>query len=379
MTASGAAPLGGRDPADFLAQHWQKRPLLIRRAVPGWTSPLSPDELAGLACEADVESRIVSRRRGRWEVRHGPFDEADFAALPKRDWTLLVQGVDRWVEAAAALRRRFRFVPDWRVDDVMVSYAPPGGGVGAHVDAYDVFLLQGMGRRRWRIGDRRLDDPQWLPDQPLKLLAGFVAAEEHVLDPGDMLYLPPGWAHDGIAEDECLTFSIGFRAPSTAELAGRFAMALSERFGEADRYADPDLAPSADPGRITPEAVAKVQALLRARLDDSAFVAGWLGTLVTEPKDERAPVRLGRTPPKALACASDARLAWTEGADGAITLFADGVAHPGLTGDAAALAHALCRDARIGGAALEAAFADAGATALLDDLRRAGTLAPARR
>jgi 50S ribosomal protein L16 3-hydroxylase len=379
MTGAGAPPLGGRDPAGFLAAHWQKRPLLIRGAMPGWKSPLTPDELAGLACEEEVESRIVSHARGRWSVRHGPFEEADFARLPTRDWTLLVQGVDRWIEPVAALRRRFRFVPDWRVDDVMVSYAPPGGGVGAHVDAYDVFLLQGLGRRRWRIGGRRLDDPAWLPDQPLKLLADFVPAEEHVLEEGDMLYLPPGWAHDGIAETDCLTFSVGFRAPSTAELAGRFAAALSERFGEGDRYADPDLEPPADPGEITGAAVAKVQALLRARLDDPAFVADWLGALVTEPKDERPPARVGRTPPQALACAPDARLAWTAGSGGTITLFADGAAYRGLAGAAAALANTLCRDARIAGPTLEAVLADPGGAALLDRLRRAGSLVTARR
>src|SRR5207302_460364 len=139
--------LGGLSAAEFLARHWQKTPLLIRQAIPGWTSPITPDELAGLACEEGVESRLVTRRRGKWAMRHGPFEESDFAKLPAEDWSLLVQGVDLWEPAVAALRDRFRFVPDWRLDDVMVSYAPPGGGVGAHVDQYDVFLLQGLGRR----------------------------------------------------------------------------------------------------------------------------------------------------------------------------------------------------------------------------------------
>lgn len=369
--------LGGLSAADFLARHWQKAPLLIRQAIPGWTSPVTPDELAGLACEDGVESRLVTRRRGKWAVRHGPFDEADFGKLPAKDWTLLVQGVDLWEPEVAALRERFRFVPDWRLDDVMVSYAPAGGGVGAHIDQYDVFLLQGLGRRRWRIGGAAEVRPAWVPDQPLKLLADFQPAEEWVLEPGDMLYLPPGWAHDGVAEDDCLTFSIGFRAPSVAELAGRFAAAVADAEDEERRYSDPDLAPPANPGEIPDAAIERVRAYLAERLDDRRFLAGWLGGLLTEPKEEReAPPPRKRRPAGALKRAIGSRLAFARDGKG-VTLFADGEAYPAPAGAAAKAALRLCGDGRLAAEEAKAAWADPAAAALLDGLLAAGGIEPA--
>ncbi|MGL4965173.1 MAG: cupin domain-containing protein [Inquilinus sp.] len=371
--------LGGLSAADFLARHWQKAPLLIRQAIPGWTSPVTPDELAGLACEDGVESRLVTRRRGKWAVRHGPFDEADFGKLPARDWTLLVQGVDLWEPAVAALRERFRFVPDWRLDDVMVSYAPAGGGVGAHVDQYDVFLLQGLGRRRWRIGGAAEIRPAWVPDQPLKLLADFQPAEEWVLEPGDMLYLPPGWAHDGVAEDDCLTFSIGFRAPSVAELAGRFAAAVADAEDEERRYADPDLAPPANPGEIPEAAIERVRAYLAEKLDDRRFLAGWLGGLLTEPKEEReAPPPRKRRPAGALRRTIGSRLAFA-GDGGGLVLFADGETHPAPAGAAAEAALRLCGEGRLAAEAAKAAWADPAAAVLLDALLAQGAIEPAGR
>lgn len=369
--------LGGLSAADFLARHWQKTPLLIRQAIPGWHSPITPDELAGLACEDGVESRLVTRRRGRWAVRHGPFGEADFGKLPARDWTLLVQGVDLWEPAVAELRDRFRFVPDWRLDDVMVSYAPPGGGVGAHVDQYDVFLLQGLGRRRWRIGGAAEVRPAWVPDQPLKLLAEFTPAEEWVLEPGDMLYLPPGWAHDGIAEDDCLTFSIGFRAPSVAELAGRFAAAVADAEDDERRYADPDLVPPSNPGEIPEAAIERVRTYLAEKLDDRRFLAGWLGALLTEPKEEReAPPPRKRRPSGALQRSIGSRLAFAR--DGAgVTLFADGEAHVAPAGTASEVAIRLGGDGRLTADQAKAAWADADAAALLDALLAQGAIEPA--
>jgi 50S ribosomal protein L16 3-hydroxylase len=369
--------LGGLSAAEFLARHWQKTPLLIRQAIPGWTSPITPDELAGLACEEGVESRLVTRRRGKWAMRHGPFEESDFAKLPAKDWSLLVQGVDLWEPAVAALRDRFRFVPDWRLDDVMVSYAPPGGGVGAHVDQYDVFLLQGLGRRRWRIGGAAEVRPAWLPDQPLKLLADFTPAEEWVLEPGDMLYLPPGWAHDGIAEDDCLTFSIGFRAPSVAELAGRFAAAIGNADGDERRYADPDLAPPANPGEIPDAAIERVRALLAEKLEDRGFLAEWLGSLLTEPKEEReAPPPRKRRPTGELKRSIGSRLAFARDGGG-VTLFADGEPHAAPAGVAADTAMRLCGDGRLAADQAKAAWADPAATALLDALLAQGAVEPA--
>ena len=224
----------GMPPAHFLRDYWQKRPLLIRGAFPGFVSPLSPEDLAGLACEEAALSRIVrhDRRKDQWTLRHGPFAETEFPKLPKRDWTLLVQDVDKWDADVRALLDRYRFLPAWRIDDVMISFAAPGGSVGAHVDQYDVFLLQGQGRRRWQI-DTRADPPTaFRDDVELKLLRDFHPTHTWTLEAGDMLYLPPGVPHHGVAADACLTFSIGMRAPSQAELMLDFAEHLAERMGE---------------------------------------------------------------------------------------------------------------------------------------------------
>src|SRR3990170_7562789 len=207
------------DIAGFLTDFWQKRPLLIRSPWRAWNNPLAPDELAGLACESDVESRLVTQLPDTWELEHGPLSGTRFAQLGKQPWTLLVQAVDHHVPAVAALLEPFRFIPNWRIDDVMVSYAVEGGGVGPHFDQYDVFLVQGLGRRRWQLG--RLCDhaTELLPHDDLRLLASFEPTDEWILEPGDILYVPPRVAHNGIAvSDDCMTYSIGFRAPSRREL-----------------------------------------------------------------------------------------------------------------------------------------------------------------
>ncbi|MES1161443.1 MAG: cupin domain-containing protein, partial [Rhizobacter sp.] len=209
--------LGGLSPQVFMRHHWQKKPLLVRQALPMTSSFVGRAELFALAAREGVESRLVTHRAGRWSLRHGPLPRRALPPLAQREWTLLVQGLDLHLDSARALLERFRFVPDARLDDVMVSYASDGGGVGPHVDSYDVFLLQIHGVRRWRIG--RVKRPQLQPGVPLKILGNFVAQDEWRLEPGDMLYLPPGWAHDGVAEGECMTASIGFRAPGGDELA----------------------------------------------------------------------------------------------------------------------------------------------------------------
>ncbi|WP_187300613.1 cupin domain-containing protein, partial [Mizugakiibacter sediminis] len=213
VAARHGQPLG-MPPARFLREYWQKRPLLIRGAFPDFAPPLTPDDLAGLACEELALSRLVlrDRRRDRWTLRNGPFDEAAFAALPRSDWTLLVQDVDKWDADVAALLRHFRFLPTWRVDDVMVSYAADGGGVGAHVDQYDVFLLQGLGRRRWSISADPRAPKDFRDDVELKQLRTFAPTHAWLLEPGDMLYLPPGVPHDGVAVGPCMTLSVGMRA-----------------------------------------------------------------------------------------------------------------------------------------------------------------------
>src|SRR5690606_10284937 len=232
----------GMPPADFLRDYWQKRPLLVRNAFPGFESPLSPEDLAGLACEELALSRIVmhDRERDRWQLRTGPFPEELFPTLPHHDWTLLVQDVDKWDADVAALLPQFGFLPRWRIDDVMVSFAAPGGSVGAHVDQYDVFLLQAQGHRRWQIDAGDNPPLAFRDDVELKLLREFHPTHDWVLGPGDMLYLPPGVPHHGVAEDACLTFSVGMRAPSAAELLGDYVDTLAAEADEALRYRDPD-------------------------------------------------------------------------------------------------------------------------------------------
>lgn len=267
----------GMPPAQFLRRYWGKQPLLVRGAFPGFQPPLAGDDLAGLACEEIALSRLIVHDRARdgWAVRSGPFAEADFAALPDRDWTLLVQDCDKLIGDVEELLRPFRFLPDWRIDDVMVSYAAPGGSVGAHVDQYDVFLLQGHGRRRWRI-DTDPDAPgDFRPDVELKLLRRFTASHDWVLEPGDMLYLPPRVPHFGEAVEECTTWSVGLRAPAAGELLVDFAEQLAERLGEDLRYADPGLAAPSDPAEIDAAALVRVRTLLRRAnaVDDDAFAA----------------------------------------------------------------------------------------------------------
>ena len=288
VDASSLPPLG-MPAAQFLREYWQKRPLLIRNAFPGFVSPIEPEDLAGLACEEAALSRIVTHERStspegrdRWLLRHGPFDEAMFPDMPHHDWTLLVQDVDKWDADIAVLLEAFAFLPRWRIDDVMVSFAAPGGSVGAHVDQYDVFLLQAQGHRRWQVDASTHPPLDFRDDVELKLLRHFNPTHDWVLGPGDMLYLPPGVPHHGVAEDACLTFSIGMRAPSAAELLGDFVDTLSADADEALRYRDPDLAPARDPGEIDADAMARVvEALNVLRMNDPERLGDWFGRFIT--------------------------------------------------------------------------------------------------
>ncbi|SFN14616.1 cupin domain-containing protein [Dokdonella immobilis] len=283
VSATARSPLG-MSPHDFLRDVWQQRPLLIRRAFADFESPLSPDDLGGLACEDFALSRIVIHDADgdRWSVRTGPFEESDFAGLPPSHWTLLVQDVDKWDADVAALLKPFDFLPSWRVDDVMVSYAEDGGSVGAHVDQYDVFLLQGQGRRRWQISTDRAASTAFRDDVELRLLREFVPTHEWLLEPGDMLYLPPGIPHHGVAEGECLTFSIGMRAPAVAEMIADFAGFVAERLGESVRYADPGIEPAKKAGEIDDKALEKIESTLRDSLAvDASLLRGWFGAFIT--------------------------------------------------------------------------------------------------
>jgi len=243
--------LGGLSPQVFMRRHWQKKPLLVRQAVPPPCGIVDRATLFEIAAREGVESRLIRQHAKGWTLRHGPFPRRALPGLAQPRWTLLVQGLDLHLDAAHAFMQRFRFVPDARLDDVMVSYASDGGGVGPHLDSYDVFLLQLQGRRRWRIG--RLADPQLQPGVPLKILTNFVPEHEWLLEPGDMLYLPPGWAHDGIADGECMTCSIGFRVPARDELAHGLLQQLLDQSEPAEPdplYRDPAQPASAAPARV---------------------------------------------------------------------------------------------------------------------------------
>lgn len=276
IDATRAPPLG-MPARRFLADYWQRQPLLIRGAFPGFISPIDGNDLAGVACEEGSLARLVrhDRRRDRWRVATGPFSPADFARLPKRDWTLLVQDCDKWFEDVGALLEHFRFVPSWRIDDVMVSYAVPGGSVGAHVDHYDVFLLQAHGHRRWQISTDPHAPKSFRSDVELKLLERFTPTHEWVLGPGDMLYLPPGVPHHGVAEDECLTFSVGMRAPSLAELAIEYVEHVESRLPDELRFTDATRAPPASPSDLPAGEIRRLRAALERALalDEAGFAA----------------------------------------------------------------------------------------------------------
>ena len=286
MDISLASPLlGGLSPQTFMRRHWQKKPLLVRQAMPGGLELVSRAQLVALASHDEVESRLVVQRAGRWSLRQGPMARAAMPPFKQPHWTLLVQGLDLHLPAARALLERFRFVPDARLDDVMVSFATDGGGVGPHVDSYDVFLLQTQGRRRWRIG--KITAPELVPDVPLKILANFEPEESFLLEPGDMLYLPPGWAHDGVAEGECMTCSIGFRVSGRDELAREVVQRMLDGADLDERgplYRDPMLAATTEPGRV-PAALQAFAAQAVARLlADPKALACALGEVLSEPK-----------------------------------------------------------------------------------------------
>ncbi|MFV1922991.1 MAG: JmjC domain-containing protein [Methylotenera sp.] len=277
--------LNNLSPSQFLAEYWQKKPLLIRQAIPDFKGLLTPDELAGLACEEHVQSRIVKVVENQWSVDQGPFDEAVFSSLPDTNWSLLVQSVNHHLPEAADLLSQFNFIPHVRLDDLMVSYAPTDGSVGAHVDAYDVFLLQGSGKRRWRINTQA--DLTLIENAPLAILKHFEAEQEWILESGDMLYLPPNVAHHGIAEDDtCMTYSIGFRSPKAQELTHAFLEYLQDTSKLNGLYEDPDLTLQKHPAEISATMIKKVEAMLQKISWTEDSVADFLGRYMSEPKPD---------------------------------------------------------------------------------------------
>ena len=280
-------PLGEMPYNQFLAEYWQKKPLLIRNALPMASSPVSAEVLAGLACEEEIESRIVIQHQPEkgWELKHGPFKESDFSTLPNSNWTLLVQAVDHWDSEAAKFLEQFAFIPRWRIDDLMVSYACDGGGVGPHYDNYDVFLVQTSGKRKWEIGGIYNEDAPLLENLPVSILSDFNATESWVLEPGDILYVPPGFAHNGIAEgNDCITCSVGFRAPSHSEILREYTDFIGENLSESMRYEDPDLLTQKNTGEISAQTIEKIQHILQKYTGDKKSISNWFGHYITSPK-----------------------------------------------------------------------------------------------
>lgn len=269
---------------DFLNVYWQKKPLLIRNAFPDYQSPVSAEELAGLACEDFIESRIISEHitSPKWRLENGPFKESKFSELPQSHWTLLIQGLNKILPEFDDLLHEFNFIPSWRVDDVMASFAVVEGSVGPHIDQYDVFLLQAYGHRKWMISEQEIRAENLEPGLPLKIINNFKTESEWILGPGDMLYLPPNVAHYGVALDDCMTFSIGFRAPSHAELISSYVDEYLPMLKDELRYQDADLEYNENCGEISSDAINKVYAIFQSHFNDKARIKDWFGCFITD-------------------------------------------------------------------------------------------------
>ena len=281
------ASLDNFDPEDFLRTYWQKKPLLIHQALGNTETLISPDELAGLACEAEIESRLVSFQQKKWYLRHGPFSESDMSQLPRSHWTLLVQAVDHVSPKIAQLMDKFRFIPNWRLDDIMVSYATKGGSVGPHFDNYDVFLVQTRGQREWQLGQLCGESNPLLDHPDLMLLDNFECQQRFVLSPGDILYIPPRYSHWGIAKDNnCITSSIGFRAPAMADIIAEYAEQLGQGVISQQRFQDLNPKLQDNPGEISHHVIDQLQGLIVKAVDDHDALQDWFGQYMTQAKYE---------------------------------------------------------------------------------------------
>ncbi|HDZ09827.1 cupin domain-containing protein [Pseudohongiella sp.] len=270
----------------FLRDYWQKKPLLIRAGELPFVDPITPEELAGLACEQEVESRLiqVNSAQDSWQLRTGPFTEAEFESLPQTHYSLLVQAVDHWTDEVSALLADFDFIPSWRIDDVMVSYATDGGNVGPHFDYYDVFLIQGMGQKRWQTGAMCNSMTPRRDESGLRLLQDFQAEQEWIVNPGDILYLPPGVSHYGVAIGNSMTYSVGFRAPSHADIASGLADEILDDLTEDQRFVDVKPGIPLHPGEISPEVVRHLRELVMGMIDRPELMRQWFGKTMTTPK-----------------------------------------------------------------------------------------------
>lgn len=370
---------GSMSVATFLARYWQKRPLLIKGAFPGFVDPLSPEELAGLACEDEVDARLVFTRKNTWELKSGPFTERDFTSLPARNWTLLVQAVDQWVPGVKKLLGSVPFLPNWRIDDVMISYATPNGGVGPHFDYYDVFLVQGAGSRLWKTGQPCSERDLLRTGSGLKLLKEFHTEQEWLLEPGDVLYVPPGIAHWGVSRDNSLCYSLGFRAPSLADMLLGYGEFQAGHLPADLRFTDPVRKQPLRAGEIDRASSQHAHSMLVKALTDENAFNRWFGCQMTEPKNPDLIRPMRKLPDLrkgsvTLAINPASRIAWQQQGK-QLLIFADGtcldtVSSPTLVKLAQALAQP---DAEIACGPYQR---QATARALLDTLLQRGTLLP---
>ena len=268
----------------FLNQYWQKKPLLIKRGFSDFKDPLDANELAGLAMEDSIESRIITNHNQQWQSHQGPFE--DFEILTDEHATLLVQAVDHWHPEAAQLLEPFRFIPNWRIDDLMISYSTPGGGVGPHLDQYDVFIIQGEGKRHWRVGLPDASLKQFAQNKSLLQVEAFTAVIDCVLEPGDILYIPPGCPHEGYAIENALNYSVGFRAPNQQDLLSSFADHIIDTESGQKRYTDHTLALRDSKGELTQSEVDKVKTLMQALIENDNLFKNWLGNTLSQPKHD---------------------------------------------------------------------------------------------
>ena len=347
--------LGSLSAEAFLKSYWQKKPLLIRQAIPDFQPPLSADELAGLALEEEVESRIVLEKGEKpWELRRGPFSESDFTNLPPSHWTLLVQAVDHWVPDVHSLLEGFDFLPSWRLEDIMISYATDGGSVGPHYDHFDVFLIQAEGKRRWQVGPVYDTSSPKLENTDLHILSEFEVLEDYVLEPGDMLYLPPGVGHHGAAEGECMTLSVGFRAPSHREILMQYTDFIADQLPESLRYSDSDQTLPTRKGEIDEKALDRLQHILKEHIEDRSMLAEWFGEMMTQPKHEQPVEEPWQSWEHLIEEADDVELVLNEGSRLAfkeekesLMLFADGDAYECHSASTRHLAQELCQNSQL--------------------------------
>lgn len=368
--------------AAFLRRYWQKRPLLIKGAFPTFHDPISPEELAGLACEADVDARLVFTKKTTWELKSGPFNERDFTSLPDRNWTLLVQAVDQWVPEVRDLLESVAFVPGWRVDDVMISYATPGGGVGPHFDYYDVFLVQGQGSRTWKTGQHCGEGDLLRTGSGLKLLKEFHTEQEWLLEAGDVLYVPPGVAHWGTSLDNSLCYSIGFRAPSLGDMLLGYGEFLAELTPADRRFTDPPRKQPLRHGEIDTASLKRARQMVTQALSDAAAFDRWFGCRMTEPKHAELIERPRKAPDLRkgnfrLALNPASRLAWREQGK-SLLVFADGACIETLRSDTL---RTLVQSLAQPGAAIASSTyrSHAAARGLLETLLLQGTLLATKR